>query len=143
MPDDKFVIYEIKKAVPAASRPAGVEASPKSQQASLNAIAPALSLTARKAGGWLARIVKRKSEIGPPTPPTTVPKDEASNTTSPVATYNAEEYNWNGFFCPIVTLPVLPLVGAGILLAMERPSRGTVAAFIDASAATQDLLGGQ
>jgi hypothetical protein len=55
-------------------------------------------LAAPRGGGWLARIVGRKSEVASATPATA---GQATGTTIPVATsHNADEYNWSGFSCP-------------------------------------------
>jgi hypothetical protein len=99
-PLHKFVVQEIKKAVPAAARPSEAEPPSSSQHPALKAVAAALPLAAPKVGGWLARIVGRKAEIGPSMPSTTVPMEEASVTPSPVAKYDADEYIWSGFSCP-------------------------------------------
>jgi hypothetical protein len=99
-PFHKFVIQKINKATDGASRPAEAEPLSSSEQPALKVGAPTVPLDAPRVGGWLARIVGRKSEAAPSTPPTEVPKDQATGATGSVATHNADEYNWSSFSCP-------------------------------------------
>ena len=99
-PLHKFVVQQIRKAVPAATPTSEAEPTSSSQHPSLKAVARPLPLAAPKVGGWLARIVSRKVDIGFSIPRRAVPKIEPSGTIAPVATHNAEEYNWAGFSCP-------------------------------------------
>ena len=99
-PLHKFVVQKINKATDGASRPAEAAPISSSQQPALKAGEPAVPLTAPGVGGWLARIVGRKSEVAPSTPPTAEPKDQSIGATVSVATHNADEYNWSGFSCP-------------------------------------------
>jgi hypothetical protein len=96
-PLHKFVVQKINKATDGASRPAESEPLSSSQQPALKAGAPDVRLAAPRGGGWLARIVGRKSEVASATPATA---GQATGTTIPVATHNADEYNWSGFSCP-------------------------------------------
>jgi transcription elongation factor Elf1 len=99
-PLHKLVIQKINKATSGASRPAEPHPLSSSQLPSLNAGAPPVPLIAPTVGGWLARIVGRKSELVPSTPSAAVPTDQTTRATVSGATHNADEYNWTGFSCP-------------------------------------------
>ena len=95
--------------------PAEAEQSSSSQQASLNAGAPPVPLAAPTVGGWLARIVGRKSELvlRRHLPPCQRIKRPARRfpapRTMPMNTIGLD------FLVPIVTLPVLSRCSGGHL----------------------------
>jgi hypothetical protein len=99
-PLHNFVIQEIKKAGPTATRSPPVEQPSSLQPPSLEAIKPPLPPPAPRVGGWLARFVGRKTDVIPPIPQIAVPKDRASGAVASAATHDANEYNWSGFSCP-------------------------------------------
>jgi hypothetical protein len=69
-------------------------------QSGLKAAATPAPLTAPPFGGWLARLVGRKSALVPSTPSAAEPTDQTTRATVSAATHNAYDYNWNGFSCP-------------------------------------------
>jgi hypothetical protein len=99
-PLHKFVVQKINKATHGASSAAEREPLSSSQELALKAGAPDVRLAAPTRGGWLARVVSRKSEVASATPASPALKCEATGTTIPVVTHNADEYNWSGFSCP-------------------------------------------
>jgi hypothetical protein len=100
-PLHKFVIQKIKKPVPEPSRSSETGPAPTAQRPSLEAVRPSLGLAPpQKVGRWLARIVGRRADAISPLPSTSLLKDEPADAASPVATHNADEYNWAGFSCP-------------------------------------------
>ena len=99
-PLHKFVVQKITKATTGVNRSHEAEPPSSSQRPLLKPIPPSLPLAAPRVGGWLARIMGRKAPVVPSMPPTAMPKDQAIGTTTPVATYNIDEYNWSGFPCP-------------------------------------------
>lgn len=99
-PLHKFVVQEIKKVAPAATRPPAAEPPSSSQHPALKAGVPPLRLAAPSVVGWLARIVGRKADVVPSTAPATAAKNQGTGTTTPVPMHNADEYNWSGFSCP-------------------------------------------
>ena len=114
-PLHKFVIQKINKATDGASRPAEAEPPFSSQQPALKAGSPPVPLAPPRSGGWLARIVGRKSEVVSATQSTTMQNDQATGTLTPAAMHNAEEYNWSGFFCPYCSASSFVLGGCGHL----------------------------
>jgi hypothetical protein len=100
-PLHKFVVQKISNAALTASNPAEVKplASP-SHQPALKAGATPLQVAGPKVGGWLARIVGRRTDVVPSMPLSAVPNNSAANIPAPIAKYNADEYNWSGFSCP-------------------------------------------
>jgi hypothetical protein len=99
-PLHKFVVQKINKATQGASSHSEAEPLSTAPRPELKAAAPPLPLAAPRVGGWLARIVGRKSDVVSATLPTSVLKNQAAGATTPVATHSAEEYSWAGFSCP-------------------------------------------
>jgi hypothetical protein len=99
-PLHKFVIQRINKATDSASH--RTEADPLSSWQRLESMsgAPTVPLAAPRVGGWLARIMGRKSEVASSTKAAVAPNDQPTVTTDAAATHDADEYNWSGFSCP-------------------------------------------
>jgi hypothetical protein len=114
-PLHKFVVQTINKATDGASHPAEADPLSASQRPALKAGTTPMPLAAPRGGGWLARLVGRKSEIASATPPTAMPKDQATGTFAWSAMRNAEEYNWSGFSCPYCSASSFVLGACGHL----------------------------
>jgi hypothetical protein len=99
-PLHKLVIQKIKKAVPESKRSPEADPPSPAQQTAFEASAPSLPLAAPGFGGWLSRIVGRKTDGFTSIPPASVSKEKLADTTAPIATHNIDEYNWSGFSCP-------------------------------------------
>jgi hypothetical protein len=97
-----FVIKEIAKPAPRRTDPS-VEPHPTVPLIhTQNEATPSVSLTAPKVGGWLARIAGRKVNTAraiSPDPAATYAQ-ESADSTLPITTHGAGEYNWSGFSCP-------------------------------------------
>jgi hypothetical protein len=104
-----------------------------------------------KLGWWLSRIVGRKAGAAPSTPSINVRKSAPSSsipgpvvdeTDLPAATYDVNEYNWNGFSCPYCHAASFISCSGGHLVcdgSTENKEWSTV--FTDAFAAVPVLLG--
>jgi hypothetical protein len=99
-PLHRFVVQKITKATDGASRPAEAEPHSSSQRPAIKAVEPPLPLASPRIGGWLARIVGRKSEVASSTKAAVAPNDQPTVTANAAATHDADEYNWSGFSCP-------------------------------------------
>ena len=115
-PLHKFVVQKVNKATQGASSHSETEALSTALRPELTAAAPPSPLASARVGGWLARIVRRKSDVVSATLPTSGEKNQAAGANSQVATHNAEDYNWAGFSCPYCSASGLVSCGGGHLV---------------------------
>jgi hypothetical protein len=96
-----------KKLRKPSKRPALPEVGSSASSSLLNShhAPPALAPAAPR-GGWLARIVGRKTDIDTAKPMSEAPNDRPTPPVAVSATTNdADEYNWSGFSCPYCEAP--------------------------------------
>jgi hypothetical protein len=98
-PLHKFVIQATNKGALKTHAP---QTEPPSSSPQLAAkAAPALPGAGRKIGGWLVGIIGGKTANLPATATDPVEGSDRSSLAKPgAASYDADEYNWNGFSCP-------------------------------------------
>jgi hypothetical protein len=113
-PLHKFTVQKVEKAVLKATGPLENGSPKSSPQFAPRKAPPALPPTAPRVAGWLARIVGRKTEVVPSKPISEVTGDQRITATS-VATNDADEYNWSGFFCPYCKASSFVSCGGGHL----------------------------
>jgi hypothetical protein len=117
-PLHKFVIQEIKKPEPEATR-RNSEKMPSSPPRPTFQIAPPSSmwLAAPRVSRWLARIIARTTEAGPQVPAAPEParSGETSGSTLQAAMHSVDEYNWSGFCCPYCNASSFVRCGSGHL----------------------------
>jgi hypothetical protein len=90
-PLHKFAVQQIERAQPGTKSPSMTESNSSSKRPARNP---------SKAGGWLARIAGRKTDVIPSVPPADLREDQMVSATTAVAMHDANEYNWSGFCCP-------------------------------------------
>jgi len=112
-PLHKFTIQKVEKAVKAARSP---EFGSSASSSLLNSHhAPLALVSAPPRGGWLARIVGRKTDVDTAKPMSEAPNDRPTPVAVSATTNDADEYNWSGFFCPYCNASSFVSCGGGHL----------------------------
>jgi hypothetical protein len=91
-PLHKFAVQQIERAQPGTKSPLMTESNSSSKRPARNP---------SKAGGRLARIAGRKTDVIPSVPPADLREDQTVSATTAVAMHDANEYNWSGFCCAV------------------------------------------
>lgn len=99
-PLHKFTVQKVEKAVPKTTGPLKAGSPKSSPQLEPRNAQPALPRAAPGVGGWLARIVGRKTDVVPSKQISEVPNGQRTTAAISATTNDADEYNWSGFFCP-------------------------------------------
>lgn len=116
-PLHKFIVKEIKKVAPTATRSPKESCSTFPQAVDPDVVAASSRLPATKIGRLLARIAARKvSVISSGSVSALAPKQEPPGVTAANTTHDASEYNWSGFACPYCTASSIIRCGSGHLV---------------------------
>ncbi len=116
-PLHKFIIKEIMKVAPTATRSPKESCSTFPQAVDPDVVAASSRSRATKMGKFLARIAARNvSAIPSGSVSALAPKQEPPSVTTAAIIYDASEYNWSGFACPYCAASRIIRCGSGHLV---------------------------